>query len=253
MQMRNALLALTTAAVMLPLPAGVHAQGRGAQPPRPTPQAAAPIDLTGYWVAIVTQDWRQRMVTPPKGDYASVPINVAAKKVADAWDPARNEPAGEECKAYGAPAIMRHPTRLHITWQDSNTLKVETDAGTQTRLFHFGDWNPARTSATLQGTSVAEWVTPRAGRGGPPPVGGSLQVSTQRLRAGYLRKNGVPYSAAATMTEFWDLFSEPDGTQYIVITSQVDDPTYLREPWITALHFKKEPTGAKWNPTPCSR
>src|SRR5918996_677304 len=106
------------------------AQNRGQAPPAPatpSPRASAPIDLTGYWVAIVTQDWRQRMVTPPRGDYASVPINVAAKKVADMWDPDEPVPAAELCRAYAAPAIMRHPTRVHITWQDETTLKVETD------------------------------------------------------------------------------------------------------------------------------
>ena len=77
-----------------------------------------PIDLTGYWVSIVTQDWRQRMVTPPRGDYESVPITVEAKKVGDAWDPAQDEAAGEQCKSYGAPALMRVPGRAHITWQD---------------------------------------------------------------------------------------------------------------------------------------
>src|SRR5436190_18214482 len=114
----------------------VFAQARGQQAP-PSPRANAPIDLTGQWVSVVTEDWRWRMVTPPKGDYASIPITPAAKQVADRWDPARDEANGEQCKSYGAAAIMRVPGRLRITWQDDNTLKVETDAGTQTRLLHF--------------------------------------------------------------------------------------------------------------------
>src|SRR5262249_46270663 len=87
----------------------VCAQGRGRGPagPPPTPKAAAPVDLTGYWVSIVTEDWRWRMVTPPKGDYASVPLSAEGRKVADAWDPAKDE--GEQCKAYGAPGLMRLP------------------------------------------------------------------------------------------------------------------------------------------------
>ena len=119
--------------------------------PPPRRKAAAPVDLTGYWVSVITEDWRWRMVTPAKGDYASMPINAEAKKIADAWDPAKDEAAGEQCKSYGAPAIMRVPGRLHITWQDDNTLKVETDAGTQTRLFHFGDWKPPGGRADLAG------------------------------------------------------------------------------------------------------
>ena len=79
-------------------------------------RAAPPIDLTGYWVSVVTQDWRWRMVTPARGDYASIPITIEAKKAGDAWDPGKDEAAGEQCKAYGAPALMSVPTRLHITW-----------------------------------------------------------------------------------------------------------------------------------------
>ena len=132
------------------------------QPPR-APRAAAPIDLTGYWVSIVTQDWRWRMVTPRKGDYQGIPITPAAAKVADAWDPAKDEAAGEQCKSYGAPALMSVPGRIHITWQDDNTLKVDTDAGTQTRLLRFGaaqDCRPTR-RATWQGVSQAQWLMPR--------------------------------------------------------------------------------------------
>src|SRR5713101_2593807 len=81
-------------------PAGVPA----AQAPR-TPKAIAPIDLTGYWVAVVTEDWRWRMLTPPKGDYASVPLNDEGRKVADTWDPA--QAASDGCKPFGAAAVMR--------------------------------------------------------------------------------------------------------------------------------------------------
>ncbi len=98
------------------------AQGRGGRGQVPqTPQAQAPIDLTGWWVSVVTEDWRWRMVTPPKGDYASVPINDDARKVADTWDPAKDEREGNACKAYGVGGIMRVPGRLRITWQDQDT------------------------------------------------------------------------------------------------------------------------------------
>src|SRR5205085_1939316 len=83
-----------------------------------------PIDRTGYWVSIVTADWRWRMVTPAKGDYQGVQLNAEGRKVADTWDPAKDETAGEQCKSYGAPALMSVPGRLHITWQDDTTLKV---------------------------------------------------------------------------------------------------------------------------------
>ena len=265
--------ALATIALSLSLSGVAYGQGQGgggAAAPPPSAQEAAPIDMTGYWVSIVTEDWRWRMVTPAKGDYASIPINLEAKKAADMWDPAKDEAAGEQCKSYGAPAIMRVPGRAHITWQDPNTLKVETDAGEQVRMLHFGKWTPPTGApATWQGDSIATWETPRPvggggglsvsqaeqGRGGPTTEGrkyGSVKVVTTHIRPGYLRKNGVPYSASATMTEYWDLNRQTNGEQWIVITTLVDDPVYLQEKWVTSLHFKKEPNGSKWDPSPCS-
>jgi hypothetical protein len=243
-------------AFVLVCSSGVAAQGRGRGEDQgaggtATPKAAAPIDLTGYWVSVVTQDWRWRMVTPARGDYESIPITLEAKQVGDAWDPAKDEAAGEQCRAYGAPAIMAVPTRLHITWQDDNALKVETDAGTQTRVLHFGAVKPQGGTATWQGESIAEWEGGRSGRGGAQR-GGSLKIVTTNLRPGYLRKNGVPYGENAVLTEYWDLGTERNGDQWVTITSMVEDRRYLRLPYVTALHFKKEPDGAKWDPTPCS-
>src|SRR5579872_7523026 len=155
------------------------AQGRGGAPPAArTPKQQAPIDLTGYWVSIVTEDWRYRMVTPPKGDTASVPLNPAGRRIADAWDPAKDEASGEACKSYGAPGLMRVPGRLHITWDGDTVLKVEADAGTQTRMLKFGP-SAVAGPPSLQGNSVATWEgLPPAGRGGAPPPAprGSLKV-----------------------------------------------------------------------------
>jgi hypothetical protein len=247
--------ALTIETLALASSGALEAQGPGGRGAGDTvsrtAKATAPIDLTGYWVSVVTQDWRWRMVTPAKGDYASVPITAEAKKVGDAWDPAKDEAAGDACKAFGAPALMAVPTRLRIAWRDDNTLTVETDAGTQTRVFHFDARKLRGGPATWQGESLATWERPRPARG-VPAQGGSLKVATTRLRAGYLRKNGVPYSAAATLTEHWDVSTHADGDRWITITSTVEDAKYLREPWVTALNFKQERDGTKWDPTPCS-
>ena len=220
-------------------------------PPR-TAKASAPEDLTGYWVSLVTEDWRWRMVTPAKGDYDGVTVNGAGRKLADAWDPAKDEAAGDQCKSYGAAAITRVPGRFHITWQDDNTLKLETDAGTQTRLFHFGGKPPQTGDADWQGYSVASWEHQSGGGFGPPGRGGSLKVVTTHVKPGYLRKNGVPYSANAVVTEYFDAIKEPDGEQYLIVKTLVDDPQYLQGQFITSTHFKKEPDGAKWRPTPCA-
>jgi len=223
------------------------AGGRGEQPPLP-PRASAPIDLTGYWVSVVNEDWRWRMVTPPKGDYASVPMTDEARKVADTWDVSKDG----QCEAYGAAALMRMPTRVRVTWEGDSVLKIETDAGQQTRRLLFDRAAKPGGARTLQGHSVAEWERPAPqDRGQQPGAGGSLKVVTTNLRAGWLRKNGVPYSANAVVTEYYDRFAAPSGDHWFTVTTIVEDAQYLSQPFVTSSHFKKEPDGAKWSPAPC--
>lgn len=242
-------------AMALAVPAYLDAQGRGGPPPA-TARASAPVDLTGYWVSVINEDWRYRMVTPPKGDYRGVPITKEALQIVNAWDPAADEAAGDQCKSYGAAAIMRVPGRIRVTWQDDNTLRLDTDAGMQTRLLRFAPASAPEGKPTWQGSSVARWERPGAGRAGGPagsPVpGASLTVVTTQMRAGYLRKNGVPYSEAATVTEYFDAAPYPDGGQVLVVTTVVDDPRYLTQPFIVSSHFKREADASRWDPVPCS-
>src|ERR1700726_3157911 len=218
--------------VMLAAQTGLLAQrgGRGgAAPPPQTAKQAAPVDLSGYWVSVVTEDWRYRMVTPARGDYQGVPMTPAARAIADAWDPAQEEASGDLCKSYGAPALLRVPGRLHITWQDEQTLRMDADAGKQTRIFHFGNWKPLTGGPpTLQGDSKAEWVR----GGGRGATDGSLKVTTSNLKAGFLRKNGVPYSDKTTLTEYFDMIKEPNGDPLIIATIVTTDPVYLRQPFV---------------------
>ena len=259
-------------------------RGGGALQPQ-SPQQSAPIDLTGYWVSIVNEDWRWRMVTPPKGDVASVPINAEGRKIAESWDPKLDG----SCLAYGAAGLMRMPTRLNISWENDRTLKIDTDAGVQTRRLLFE--RPASPPApSLQGLSVAEWERQgaggrggfggggggfgggpggagappgpppalagaaagdgrggagRGGPGGPPARGGNLKVTTTNLSGGWLRRNGVPYSDGVTMTEYFDRFAVPGGDEWLVVTTVVSDPKYLAQEFVTSTHFKKEADGAK--------
>jgi hypothetical protein len=237
----------------LMMQSGLYAQGRGgrgggAATPQ-TAKAGAVFDPTGYWVSIITEDWRYRMVTPTQGDYQGVPMTPEARKVADTWDPAKEEASGDVCKSYGAPALLRVPGRLHITWQDDQTLRMDSDAGKQTRIFHFGNWKPAAgLPATLQGDSTAEWER----GGGRGATDGSLKVMTSHLKAGFLRKNGVPYSENTTLTEYYDLIKEPNGDPLMVVTIITTDPMYLRQPFVITSQYKKESSDAKWNPTACS-
>ena len=252
--MRFVLLAL----VCLCMPSNAQAQrGASTLPAR----QAGPIDITGYWVSVVTEDWRWRMLTPPRGSYPSVPLNAEGKRIANAWDPAKDEAAGEQCKSYGAANIMRVPGRLHITWQDDMTLRIDTDAGMQTRLFCFRPSQPPNGEPTWQGYSVAEWEV--SGGRGDVPKGGDLKVVTTRMRPGYLQKNGVPYSGTAVVTEYFHTTTEPNGDQWLIVEALVDDPVYLAVspngipgdnygPFIRSTSFKKLPDGSGWNPRPCS-
>jgi hypothetical protein len=256
--MKHAVLALTLLACCASV-ARIEAQGRGGQPPA-TAKAASPVDFTGYWVSVVTEDWRWRMVTPARGDFASIPFNAEGRRLGETWDPAKDEAAGEQCRAYGAGGVMRLPGHLHITWQDDNTLKIETSEGNQTRLLHFDGKPPERADRTWQGYSAAQWEKPVRGTGTPAPglgavrqgaQGRSLEVVTTQLRPGYLRKNGAPYSANAVVKEFYDLSKERNGDTWFVVTTVVEDPQYLNEPFVTSTNFKKLPDATGWNPTSC--
>jgi hypothetical protein len=271
----------------------VRGQGRagGPQPPQ-TGRSLAPVDLTGTWVSVVTEDWRWRMVTPPRGDVASIPVNAEARKVAASWNPDADVASGNQCKAYGVGGIMRQPGRVRISWQDDQTLKMEFDAGTQTRLLRFDRAGQAPAERTLQGFSLAQWEGPGVGRGGatadgrpdarvtgggllardlpgggggglrggPPPRqqaqinrGGDLRVVTSNFRAGYLRKNGVPYSEQASITEYIHLLPpHPNGDIWLHVVTIVEDPRYLTQPFYTSTSFRREPNDANFKATPCT-
>lgn len=236
------------------LAAGQYQRAPQAAQPQRSAREAAPVDLTGYWVSIVTEDWRWRMVTPPRGDYSSVPLNEAAREIADRWDPAKDQAAGEECRAYGAAAIMRVPGRVRIGWEDDNTLRIDTEAGTQTRRLRFAASQPNDREPSWQGMSAAGWefAGPQRRGGTSPRTGGSLKVVTTRMRPGYLRKNGIPYSGNTVVTEYYSRTLEENGDSWLIVTTIVEDPRYLTGRFITSTHFKKVPDGSGWNPTPCT-
>jgi hypothetical protein len=236
------------------------------------------------------------MVVPPKGNADSIGLSPAGTAVLNAWDPAKDEADGNQCKGYGAGAISRLPTRVRVTWQDGNTLKWETDQGMQTRSFHFG---PAAQEAAAnpgarswQGHSIATWEPAAGGRGGgigggggaaggrggapaaatdddaaapplaaPPAAAGArggnqngwLKVVTTNVKSGYLRKNGLPYSEKATITEYFQPTPETYGARYMIVTTIIEDPEYLTATLITSSNYKKLPDANNgWDPQPCS-
>src|SRR5438093_4753790 len=232
-KMRSLLVAAVVFLVAWPIT--VHGQRGGRGGPAAAARDAAAIDLTGYWVSVISEDWKYRMVTPKKGVYDALTLNTEGRRVGDTWDPARDEAAGEQCRAYGAANIMRLPGRVHITWHDANIIRVDTDTGTQTRLFYFSGAPPAG-EPTWQGSSVGQWEY-AASRGGAR--GGDLKVVTTNLRPGYVRKNGAPYSGKAVVTEYYDVNTMPNGDQWLTVTTRVEDPQYFLRPYLTTSDFRK--------------
>jgi hypothetical protein len=233
------------------------AQGRGGAPQvGRNPRAGSPVDLTGYWVSVITEDWRLRMTTAATGDFEGLPLNAEGTRVGNQWDPQADIAAGEQCRAFGAAGIMRLPVRLHVTWQDDDTLKMEIDNGNQVRLFRFDTSARPPAQPDWQGVSIAEWETVAESQGVPAGRGtlgpsGSLKVVTTHMKPGYLRRNGVPYSGNAVLTEFFDRTEEPDGNPWLILTSIVNDPQYLQLPLLLTTHYKHEADGSKFNPRAC--
>lgn len=234
---------------LVPLVAAAQFPVSDAPDPEGTGRALAAIDLTGYWVSVVTEDWKFRMVTPNRGVYAGIPLNAAGRRAADAWNPAANGANGQSCRLYGAAHVMRMPGRLAIAWDDDDTLVVETDAGSQRREIRFNVRTTPAGEQGWQGHSVAEWQ-PAEWQGGRA-TGGSLKVVTTHMRAGFLRANGVPYSDAATLTEYFNTMAAPNGDDWLVVTTIVEDPVYLTRPYVTSSNFKRTDTRRGWNPTRC--
>jgi len=229
-------------ALALALDAGTNSaqtQPRGAGT---SARESAPIDLTGTWVSVVFEDWKFRMVTPDPGIFDGIPLNAEGRRVGETWDPEADEAAGDTCKAYGAPAIMRLPGRFRISWQDDETLMIETDQGDQRRFLHFGAVSPGPPSR--QGHSIAEWLPAPAG-------GGSLKVTTNNLLAGYMRMNGAPYSNQTGMTEYFDVHSLPNGDVYLTITTRVTDPVYFSGPDLKSTDLRRLPNDRGWAPEAC--
>jgi len=249
------------ATAALAQPPGAGGPGGFGGPPR-SARESAQVDLTGYWVALVTEDWLWRMITAPRGDATSVPLSMQGRLVADEWNPERDAAGSEACRPFGAAGLMRMPLRLHIAWEDDDTLRIETDAGQQTRLLRFGRTAAAPPEHSWQGFTRAQWTVPvggfdlRAlvsGRAVAPPSGppmGSLKAVTTNLRAGYLRKNGLPYSEDAMLTEYFSRVSG-FGNEYLTVLSIVHDPAFLNDDFVTSSQFKREPDDSNWSPSPC--
>ena len=226
-----------------------------------SPREMAPVNLTeenleGQWVSIINEDWLWRMRIPDKGDFSSIPYNPQGIQKGQSWV----ETTSGSCLAYGAAGIMRQPLRFRLQWETDSVLKLETDFGQQIRRFIFNSEPPQDIQNTLQGYSKASWeydqfpdrgffglVNPRDNG----PQYGSLKVETDHLTEAWLRANGAPVSENAKVIELFDFFKGPDDSDWLVITTIVQDPTYLYEDFVTSSHFRREADRSMWDPRPC--
>ena len=228
------------------------------------------------------------MVTPPNGaTWPSVPVNAEGARWRPAWNLAADNAAGNQCKAFGVGGIMRQPGRIRISWQDDSTLKMEFDAGTQTRLLHFdraaqpparrrhGRASPRRVGRPGRRSRPGE--APRgsgrrrrraagAGRrrrracaaarrrdGGVDQRGGDIKVVDDELpRRATCGRTACPYSEQATITEYFHrLPTHPNGDSWLNVVTIVEDPRYLTQPFYTSTNFRLEANDSLFNPTPC--
>ena len=180
-------------------------------------------------------------------------MNPAAQKIADAWDPAKDEAAGEQCKAYGAPGLMRGPTRLRITWLDDDTLKLETrlrDADAAVRLPRRPRRRaprPGRASRWRSGSSRAA-----AGAAAAPRFGAHEDRSPRSCGPATCARTASRTATGTVFTEYWDLHTETNGDNYLVVTNigeRPDLPAGALD-YGAALQAR---TGRrrKWDPAPC--
>ena len=194
-------------------------------------RTAAPFDITGYWLATGAT---------ASDDIDDVPLNATGQKIAAAWNPAKDVATSQQCRAYGAGGVMRLPGRLHIAWETTDTLRIDAEAGTQTRRFFFSGAQPFPAQASWQGHSIARWTSTQ------------LTATTTHLASGYLRKNGIPYSASTVLNETFARFVDKNGREYLDLSITVDDPPYLRQLYTKSYRYMKQADAAGWNPTRCS-
>lgn len=243
--------ALVCAIPLIALPAAAQRGGIGGPPPT-VPRDAAPVDLTGYWVSIVTEDWIERMSpdSPPSGTGGGRG-GFGGGGGGGAVAPSNPD---DPCRVYGAAGSLRVPGRLNIAWVDDSTLQVEMDAGTQTRLFRFNAADPPPTESTLQGYSVARWETGGGGGRGrgrgavaAPPAWGSLHVVTTGMTGGYLLTSRSNYSARAVLREQF-VYHSDFGADYMTVVAIIEDGGSTG---VTSSTFKKEADGSRFSPTAC--
>jgi|SRR5688572_15435601 len=194
--------------------------------------AYAQADISGVWQPRYHEDQPERIPGPELRDYLGLPINDAARQYADSWDPSRITLPEEQCRVHVSPYILRGPLNLRI-WeekhpktQDLQAIKMYSSTYEQTRtIWMDGRKHPGPNAAhTWMGFSTGRYD------------GDMLVVETTHLKKGWVRRNGLPMSDQAKMTEY---IVVNDGVMSHIFV--LVDPIYLSEPLVKSEEFARSP------------
>jgi hypothetical protein len=191
-----------------------------------------PMDLSGEWAPQFHEDQPERIPGPDIGDYLGLPINEAARLHGDSWDASILTLPEHQCKPHPADYSPRGPANLRI-WRDidhdtQNLIAIHTHISWQQperTIWMDGRPHPPEYAAhTWQGFSTGKWD------------GDMLTVTTTHLKMGWIRRNGIPRSDKATLTEHFVRHGD-----YLTLISVVNDPVYLTEPFVRTTNWVNDP------------
>jgi len=204
--------------------------------------AFAQMDLAGEWAPQFHEDQPERLGGPDVGDYAGLPINDAARMMADAWNADILSVPEHQCKPHPSDYSPRGPAQLQI-WKEVDPVSREVIAwrthiqwqAPERWIYMDGRPHPDEFAAhTWQGFSTGEWI------------GQILKVTTTHLKKGWIRRNGVPRSDQAELTEYFWRHGD-----YLTWTVIINDPMYLTEPMLRSSDFRWSP-GQNVGNYPCT-
>ena len=190
--------------------------------------ALAQVDLAGEWNPRFHEDQPERIPGPDIGDYLGLPITEAARLRADAWDASLLTLPEHQCKPHPSDYGMRGPANTRwskeVDRDTQSTIAWHTHMSWQAperTIYMDGRPHPPEYAAhTWQGFSTGKFE------------GNMLTITTTHLKNGWIRRNGIPRSEKATVTEH--VMRNGDYLTWMVI---INDPVYLTEPFVRTTDF----------------
>jgi hypothetical protein len=193
------------------------------------PASAQVVDLSGVWAPLMHEDAPERAAGPEVGDYLGLPINDNMRLRGDSWQASLLTLPEHQCKPHPSTYGFRGVGNLRI-WTDvddatQTLIKINTHIQwmeQKREIWMDGRPRPADYAAhTWQGFSTGTYQ------------GGQLVVTTDHLKAGWIRRNGLALTDKATMQDRF--IRHGDTLTHVYIIS---DPNYLTEPLIKTNGFR---------------